>query len=115
VKLLTNSAGAYLTGDDIADEVLRYSAALANEQRVDLVDVPYIAIDDHGHVGTVRLSVGWQVHVNAADYDGHVVELRDDPVLADLRVRIRTLSPRGDTLLTPDEIAFLAEIGEYDL
>ena len=115
MKLLSNSAGAYLTGDDIADAVLRYGAALANEQRVDLVDVPYVRTDDHGSIGTVRLSVGWQIDVNAAHHPGEHAELSDHPVLMDLMTRAQSLHSSGDTPLTEDDIAFLAEMEEYDL
>lgn len=115
MKILTNRAGAYLTGDDIADAVLQYGAALANEQRVDLVDIPYVRTDDHGSVGTVRLSVGWQIEVNAAHHPSEGVELIDHPVLMELSTRARTLHPSGDTPLTPDDIAFLDEMEDYDL
>ena len=115
MKLLSNSAWAYLTGDDIADAVLRYSAALANEQRVDHVDIPYVRTDDHGSVDTVRFTVGWQIHVNAAHQQGDRAELVDHPVLMELSTRATALHANGDTPLTADDIAYLAEMEDYDL
>ncbi|GAA1981602.1 hypothetical protein [Microbacterium pumilum] len=111
MKLLTNSSGAYLTGDDIANAVLGYGAALANEQRVDLVDVPYIA--EHGRVGSVRLIVGWHATMNAEVHQGQGVELLDGATLAELRKRVAALNPSGDTPLASDEISYLARVEEF--
>src|SRR3954454_4420429 len=108
VKLLTNSSGAYLTGDDIADAVVTYGAALANEQRVDLVDVPYIRTDDHGAVGNVTLTVGWRVELSSVDLESERTELLDAPLLSDLRERTTALHPHGDTPLDPEDLAYLA-------
>lgn len=58
MKLLTTRAGAYRTGSDIADAVLRYDLALARKQDVDLVDVPFV--NDDGDVHRVEFTVGWQ-------------------------------------------------------
>jgi hypothetical protein len=113
VKLLTNSSGAYLTGDDIADAVVSYGAALANEQRVDLVDVPYIRTDDHGAVGNVTLTVGWRVSMSSVDLEMERTELFDAELLTDLRKRTSALHPSGDTPLDPDDIAYLARGEDY--
>jgi nitrogen fixation protein len=113
VKLLTNSSGAYLTGDDIADAVLTYGAALANERRVDLVDIPYILTDDHGAVGSVTLTVGWRTEINSIRHDGERAELHDAALLRDLRTRTSALSPNGDTPLNPEDLAYLARSEDY--
>ena len=111
MKLLTNGSGAYLTGDDIADAVLGYGAALANEQRVDLVDVPYIA--DHGRVGSVRLVLGWHATVNAEVRQGQGVELLHTATLVELQKRVAALNPSGDTPLAAEEISYLARVEEF--
>jgi len=113
VKLLTNSSGAYLTGDDIADAVVTYGAALANEQRVDLVDLPYIRTDDHGAVGNVTLTIGWRVEISSVDLESERQELRDGALLTDLRNRTAALHPNGDTPMDPDDIAYLARGEDY--
>ena len=113
MKLLINASGAYLTGDDIADAVLDYGMALANEQRVDLVEVPYIVTDDHGAVGTVRLTVGWRADVSATQHQGEHPELLDDAVLLELLARTTALHPSGDRPLTAEDISYLAGGEEY--
>ena len=113
MKLLINSSGAYLTGDDIADAVLDYGMALANEQRVDLVEVPYVVTDDHGAVGTVRLTVGWRADISATQHQGEHPELLDDALLLDLHTRTSTLSPSGDRPLTAEDISSLPEAEEF--
>ncbi len=115
MKLLSNSAGAYLTGDDIADAVLRYGAALSNAQRVDLIDIPYVRTDDHERVDSVRFSVGWQIALNAAHHHAEGVELVDHPFLLELSTRARFLHPRGDTPLAPEDVSFLGAMEEFDL
>ena len=57
MKPLTNRYGSFLTGDDIADAVLRYALALAKRQELDVVDIPYRAGD--GSIGRVQLTIGW--------------------------------------------------------
>ena len=113
MKLLTNSSGAYLTGDDIADAVLNYGVALANEQRVDLVEVPYIVTDDHGAVGRVRLTVGWRAELNATQHPGAKPELIDDALLLELHARASILQPSGDRPLDAEDIAYLASGDDY--
>jgi len=113
MKLLTNGSGAYLTGDRIADAVLSYGVALANERRVDLVDVPYIVTDDHGMVGSVRLTVGWHAEINAARQSGGGVELLDDDLLRDLLARTTALHPSGDQPLTADDVSYLSRAEDY--
>jgi hypothetical protein len=113
VKLISNSSGAYLTGDDIADAVLDYGVALANERRVDLVDIPYIVTDDHGAVGRVRLTVGWRAELNATLHLGDVVELLDDGLILELHERTTALHPSGDRPLTAEDISYLSGGEEY--
>jgi hypothetical protein len=113
VKLITNSSGAYLTGNDIADAVLNYGVALANERRVDLVEIPYVVTNDHGAVGSVRLTVGWRAELNATSHQGDELELLDDAVLLELLARTTALHPSGDRPLTAEDISYLAGGEEY--
>jgi hypothetical protein len=113
VKLLTNTSGAYLTGDDIADAVLNYGVALANERRVDLVEIPYIVSDDHGAVGSVRMTVGWRAEINATRHQGPERELLDDTVLLELLARTTALHPSGDRPLNPDDMSYFDSGPDY--
>ena len=106
MKMLINGTGSYLTGDDIADAVMRYGVALANERRVDLVDVPFVAAA--GAVQSVQLTVGWRVELASEHADRAGDELIDGDVAGDLRARTAGLHMSGDTPLPHDEVSYLA-------
>lgn len=63
MKLLTNRNGSFLTGDELADAVIRYGLALARRREIDVVDIPFRTAD--GAVRRVQLSVGWNVDTTA--------------------------------------------------
>ena len=63
MKLLMNRNGSFLTGDDLADAVMRYGLALARKREIDVVDIPFRTVD--GAVRRVQLSVGWNVETTA--------------------------------------------------
>jgi hypothetical protein len=63
MKLLTNRNGSFLTGDELADAVLRYGLALARKREIDVVDIPFRTPD--GALRRVQLSVGWNVDTTA--------------------------------------------------
>lgn len=63
MKVLSNRNGSFLTGDDLADAVMRYGLALARKREIDVVDIPFRAAD--GAVHRVQLSVGWNVDTTA--------------------------------------------------
>ena len=89
MKLLTTTLGSYLTGSDIADAVIDYGYALAQERRVDLIDIP-ITVD---HTTTrLRLTIGWQIQVHALGVSGDGVEMIDENTTAYLRARTAELT-----------------------
>ena len=102
MKLLTNGTGAYLTGDRIADAVVRLGVALSNEQRVDVVEIPYRA--SHGGVEQALLTIGWQTHVNAETRSDLADELVDHGAVQALVARAHRLVPHGDTPMSRDEV-----------
>ena len=63
MKLLTNRTGSYLTGDELADAVMRYGLALARRRELDVVDIPFITND--GAVRRVELTIGWSATTTA--------------------------------------------------
>jgi hypothetical protein len=102
MKLLTNGTGAYLTGDRIADAVVRLGVALSNEQRVDVVEIPYRA--PHGGVEQALLTIGWQTHVNAETRSDVADELVDHGAVQALVAQAHRLVPSGDTPMSRDEV-----------
>jgi hypothetical protein len=57
MKHLTNRAGSFLTGTEIADAVMQYALQLARQRDVDLVEIPFVAAD--GAIRRVELTIGW--------------------------------------------------------
>jgi hypothetical protein len=92
MKLLTTALGSYLTGDEIAHAVLEYGHALAQNQRMDLVDIPVI-VDEI--TTRLRFAVGWsvQLHVLGIQHDG--AELLDREAVKSLRARIASCQAEG--------------------
>jgi hypothetical protein len=63
MKLITSRIGSYLTGNEIADAVIRYGLALARKHELDVVEIPFLATD--GTVQKAQFTVGWQVETAA--------------------------------------------------
>jgi hypothetical protein len=63
MKLLTNSAGSYLTCDEIADAVLHYGLVLAKRRDIDIVDVPFL--NAQRAICRVEMTIGWQSDTTA--------------------------------------------------
>lgn len=103
MKLLTVAGAQVMTGDAIARVVLEYSAALGNEDRVDVVSIPVITRD--GITTRLALTVGAGVSLSALDHDGSEHDLADPATVSELRARIAALTPSGDRPLPapPDE------------
>jgi hypothetical protein len=95
MKLLTVGTRTYLTGDAIADAVIHYGVALANEHRVDLVDFPFVRED--GVPSQVSLTVGLHIVLGAETCRTSGDELVDTAASNAITSRQRGLVPRGDT------------------
>ena len=65
MKRIVMSFGDFLTGDEIADAVSRYSLALAKTHQTEVVDIPYRSTP--GRVERVRLQIGRLVDIGVAD------------------------------------------------
>ncbi|HZU92548.1 MAG TPA: hypothetical protein VFF85_02920 [Microbacterium sp.] len=61
MKRIVMSFGAFLTGDEIADAVNRYSLALAKAHETEIIEIPYRATIDR--VDRIELRVGWLVDI----------------------------------------------------
>lgn len=89
MKILITALGSYLTGDEIADAVLEYAQALADERATDVVDIP---ISGDGGSMRLRMSVGWLVQVHAMDAETEGSELTDPATSTRLRERATRLT-----------------------
>ncbi len=57
MKTVVTTLGSFPTGTEIADAVTGYGLALSRARTVDVVDIPYVAVD--GSAGRVELQIGW--------------------------------------------------------
>lgn len=84
-------AGAELvTGDAIADAIMEYSAALADDATAETVDIPVIEKDGSRGVATILVGPASQIVARSIDTDGD--ELVDPEALE--RIRQRTFAHR---------------------
>jgi len=93
MKTLINGIGEYLTGDEIADAVMAYCAALVAADATALVEIPFV--DPIGETERVQFVVGARTEVNAvrhADFLRPVrEELLEPATTAELRRRTAAL------------------------
>ena len=103
MKTLENRAGAYLTGDEIADAVMEYSGALVQEQLTEVVEIPFVA--EPGIIRRVQLLIGWRTEVNAIKDGVHGNELEDAELIHELRHKAERLrTPSGDAPFSEADI-----------
>lgn len=97
MKRIHYASGALLTGDEIADVIVRYAAALAHNDAAAEVIAP--AMLETGETGEVSLLLGpaSQILVERADYARD--ELRDEEFVAALQRKILELAPRRATFV----------------
>ena len=95
MKRIHYASGSLLTGDAIADAVVRFAAMLADNAAAAEVRAP--AILDTGEVGEAHLLLGpaSQILAESEPFDG--AELRADAFVAELDERMATLGPRRAT------------------
>lgn len=107
MKRIHYASGSLLTGDAIADAVVRFAAALADNATAAEVHAP--AILDDGEVGEALLLLGpaSQMLAESETYAGP--ELRDDDFVAMLGERVAALGPKRATYVQDgtDDIAGL--------
>jgi hypothetical protein len=64
MKTIATRNGTFLTGSELADAVMYFGNALGNRQRVDLVNIPVLALD--GLRERVSFTVGWMTDTTSA-------------------------------------------------
>ena len=103
MKLLTNGTGAYLTGDRIADAVVRLGVALSNEQRVDVVEIPYRAAARRRRAGDADDRLADARQRRDAGRTSRTTWSTTAPSRPS-STRAHRLVPRGDTPMSRDEV-----------
>jgi len=103
MKLLTNRNGSFLTGDDLADAVMRYGLALARRREIDIVDIPFRATD--GTVRRVQLSVGWNVDTTATSTADRTDELIEDETAQSMNAKASSADVIRGQPFSDDEFA----------
>ena len=85
-------AGAELmTGDDIAEAVLEYCAALAETASAETVDIPVVEAD--GSVRSARLLLGPTSQIVSRDVETDMPELEDAATMERLLTRTQAQRP----------------------
>lgn len=90
MKLLTTDAGAFLTGDEIADVVMRLGLELMRRQDLAIVEVPFVA--DDGTVRRVELAIGWQMNLTSVALGSVSDEIIERDAVATLASYTETLT-----------------------
>lgn len=91
MKRIIYAGSEFLTGDEIAVALLRYSAALAEVGEAETVTIP--ALEEDGSIGSIDLLVGPASQIVARPAGTGATELIDVGVLAELEARTRRLRP----------------------
>jgi hypothetical protein len=88
VKHIHYDSATILTGDDVADAVIEYAAALSGGDRADTVAVPSVAPD--GTLTTTKILIGPASELVVEDADDDVLETEDAEFVQRLRAAART-------------------------
>ncbi len=107
MKLISNGSGSYLTGDAIADAVVRLAVALSNARSTDVVDIPFRGTD--GGTESVSFMLGGHATVNAATCAGRANDVVDTPALDAILVRLERAERHGDTPMDSWELVMVPE------
>ena len=97
MKTVVTTLGSFPTGTEIADAVTGYGLALSRARTVDVVDIPFVAVD--GSAGRVELQIGWHsetVVISGAETDEPAFgeePFEVDTILA-LQAKTRALNAR---------------------
>lgn len=94
MKRIHYASGSLLTGDDIADVIVRFAAALAHNNGAAEVRAPAVV---EGGTGEVLLLLGPASQMLAEDEEYAGSELRDEPFVKEFEHRIAALGPHRAT------------------
>lgn len=92
MKRIHYASGSLLTGDDIADVLVRFAAALAH--RNDAAEVHAPVVLDDGGTGEVLMLLGPASQILAEDEPYTGPELRDAGFVAEFEEKIAALGPQ---------------------
>lgn len=102
MKVLTNTVGSFITGSDIADSVMTYGLALAENRQSDIVDIPFL--DEDGDESRMQMRVGWRVDVTAREYRTSAPEILDAEAVRSMSEKESAIRhPRAGTF-SPQEL-----------
>jgi len=91
MKQLTYAGKSFITGSDIADAVVRLTAALGISSETAAVTIP--VMDENGHVTTADLVLGPATEILAIAVTSDFAEIVDADVVTLLDERAEHLSP----------------------
>jgi hypothetical protein len=91
MKQITYAGKSFVTGTDLADAVMRLTAALGLSSETAGVTIP--AMDENGHITTADLVLGPATEVLAIAIESDQEEIVDENVVAQLDERTRQLEP----------------------
>jgi len=90
MKTIHTGCGSFLTGGEIADAVSGLGLALARVRDLDVVDIPFVAVD--GAVSRAQFRIGWQIDTVVTDDGLSSDELIDVHAIFDLLERTQALT-----------------------
>lgn len=88
MKHIHYDATTILVGDDVADAVIEYAAALAGGDRADTVDVPAVA--DDGTMTTTKILIGPSSEIVIEDAEEDELEMDNGEFVGRLRAAAKT-------------------------
>ena len=91
MKQITYAGKSFVTGTDLADAVMRLTAALGLSHETAGVTIP--AMDENGHITTADLVLGPATEVLAIAIASDGEEIVDAQIVAGLDERTRVLAP----------------------
>lgn len=101
MRTLITAAGAYLTGDEIAEAVLEYWTELTNNQRTAIVDMPFL--DGAEQEARVQLAIGWGLPIASVTSSSNA-NLHDPALVEALLLRAHPRMSYGDVPFNAREI-----------
>jgi nicotinamidase-related amidase len=107
MKSIRTRVGTFLTGSEIADAVLHLSAASANVQRQETVDIP-VVLDRRIH--RARFMVGWMTDVCVLTSAEDADELEEPASVVALLDRAAMVGVRKARPFTAEEMGSLPDL-----
>ncbi len=112
MKCIHYASGSVVTGDEIADVLVRYAAALAANQTAAEVRAP--ALVGSGEPGEVTLLLGPASQMLVSDAEAEGPELRDPAFVEELERRVRMLGPlRAGFASATDQFEDFADFEDF--